>query len=78
MEKPLAQVSSASSQQKYGSYKVSIASEKTSGNATQCIMGFKQEALCKGGTKKQRQTLLYKQVHDKRDIAESLHAYINS
>ena len=31
MEKPLAQVSSASSQQKYGSYKVSIASEKTSG-----------------------------------------------
>ena len=39
MEKPLAQVSSASSQQKYGSYKVSIASERTSGKCNSVYNG---------------------------------------
>ena len=41
MEEPLAHVSSASSKQKwkYGSYKVSIASERLLENGTQCTMG---------------------------------------
>ena len=43
MEEPLAQVSSASLQQKwkYGSYKVSIASERLLENECQCLKGFK-------------------------------------
>ena len=41
MEEPLAQVSSASSKQKwkYGLCKVSIASERLVENETRCIMG---------------------------------------
>ena len=38
MEEPLAQVFSASSQWKFGSYKVPIASERLIENGTQCIM----------------------------------------